>query len=65
MRFLNTAHPFFRPAWRRYIVVGAPFIWAGVEYGFGSPVWAYLCAAIGGVLAWHLIIAWRDDEGAD
>lgn len=63
MRLLDTSHPFFRPAWRRYLIVAAPFLWAGVEASYGSMVWAYLSAAIGGYLAWHLVIQWKDDAG--
>ncbi len=64
MRLIDPSHPFFRPAWRRYVIVALPFIWAGVELSYGSEVWAYLSAAIGGYLAWNLIWA-RKDEDAD
>jgi len=62
LRLFDTTHPFFRAAWRRYAVVAAPFVWAGVEYSYGSQIWAYLCAAIGGFLAWHLIVTWKDRD---
>jgi hypothetical protein len=45
-------------------VVAAPFAWAGVEWSAGNTVWAYLFAAIGGYLAWNLVIAHRP-EGED
>lgn len=60
MRLIDPAHPFFSAAWRRYLVVAVPFVWAGVELSFGNPVWGYLSAAIGGYLAWHLVVNWRD-----
>ncbi len=59
MRLLDPAHPFFRPAWRRYALVGACFAWAGLEWGTDNRIWAYLFAAIGGYLAWHLIVNWK------
>lgn len=62
MRLIDPSHPFFRPAWRRYLIVGAPFVWAAVELAYGSEVWAYLCAAIGGYLAWHLLWSWTDGD---
>jgi hypothetical protein len=62
MRLIDPSHPFLRPAWRRYVIVAAPFIWAGVEISYGSAVWAYLCAGIGGFLAWHLVWAWKDGD---
>ena len=64
MRLIDPSHPFFRPAWRHYLVVAAPFAWAGVEWSAGNTVWAYLFAAIGGYLAWNLLVAHRP-EGED
>ncbi|XOY55183.1 MAG: hypothetical protein ACMUJK_10345 [Rhodobacterales bacterium] len=62
MRLIDPHHPFYRPAWRRYLIVAAPFIWAGVEWNSGNTTWAYLFAAIGGYLAWHLVLNWRPDS---
>lgn len=61
MRMLDPQHPFFRPAWRRYLITAAPFAWAFVEYGNGNPLWAYLFAGIGGYLGWQLILSWKPD----
>lgn len=62
MRLIDPSHPFLRPAWRRYLIVAAPFAWAMVEFSYGSEIWAYLCAAIGGFLGWHLIWAWTGED---
>ncbi|MEM8851449.1 MAG: hypothetical protein AAGE03_15635 [Pseudomonadota bacterium] len=62
MRLIDTDHPFFRPAWRRYGIVAVCFAWAGVEWRFDNEIWAYLFAAIGGYLAWHLILTWRGSD---
>lgn len=62
MRLLDPYHPFFRPAWRRYLMVAVTFAWAGVEWSFDNTVWAYLFAGIGGFLAWNLILTWKDPE---
>ena len=64
MQLLDPKHPFFRVAWRRYLTVAAPFVWAFVEYANGNALWAYLFAAIGGFLGWHLIVRWSP-EGKD
>lgn len=65
MRLIDPAHPLFQVAWRRYLIVAVPFAWACVEWSAGNTVWAYLFAAIGGYLAWHLVLTWppRDGEG--
>jgi hypothetical protein len=60
MRLIDPSHPFFRPAWRRYLLVAAPFAWAGVEQSQGNTIWAFIFAAIGGYLAWHLVLTWRE-----
>lgn len=68
MRLIDPSHPFYRPAWRRYVLTLAPFAWAPVEWSGGNTFWAYLFAAIGGFLAWHLIITWQppeDDTGSE
>ena len=62
LRLLDTSHPFFRPAWRRYVIVAAPFLWAGIEFNYDNTIWAYLFAAIGGFLAWHLVLTWKDTD---
>ncbi|MFN7002094.1 MAG: hypothetical protein ACK4NW_01540 [Roseinatronobacter sp.] len=63
MRLIDPAHPFYRVAWRRYLLVALPFTWAGVEWTIGSMIFAFLSAAIGGYLAWHLVLNWREDGG--
>lgn len=60
MRLIDPSHPFFKPVWRRYLIVAAPFAWAGVEWSQGNAIWAYLFAAIGGYLAWNLLLIWRN-----
>jgi hypothetical protein len=62
MRILDPSHPFYRPAWRRWLIVAAAFGWAFLEYGQGNAIWAYLFAAIGGWLAWNLILRWTPDD---
>ncbi|MBQ2262498.1 MAG: hypothetical protein II336_14150 [Loktanella sp.] len=61
MRLIDPSHPFFRPAWRRYLVVAAPLIWAGVEWSLGNILWGSIFAAISAYLAWHLVVNWRQD----
>lgn len=62
MKLLDPGHPFFRPKWRRVALVAVSFGWAGVEATLGNSGWAILFAAIGGYLAWMLLITYRDDE---
>ena len=65
MRLLDTSHPFFRPAWRRYLIVALCFGWATFEMRNGNDIWAYLFAGIGGFLAYQLIFAFPKDPPSD
>jgi len=56
MQLIDPNHPFFRATWRRYAVVAAPSLWAGLEASGGNYGWAILFAAAGGYLAWQLLL---------
>jgi hypothetical protein len=65
MRFLDPAHPFFRPVWVRVVVVGVALLWAVVELIFGSPGWAMLFAAAGLYALWVFVNHARDPGAPD
>lgn len=54
-KFLDPAHPFFRPVWVRVVVVGLALGWGVVELIFGSPGWAMLFAAVGLYALWVFV----------
>ncbi|GAB4389824.1 hypothetical protein [Albidovulum sp.] len=47
MALIDPGHPFFRPLWRRVLVVGLALGWALVEAATGSPGWAVMFGAAG------------------
>lgn len=47
MRYLEIRHPFFLPLWRRAAVTGVLFVWTGVEFFIGSPLFGVLTGALG------------------
>lgn len=53
-------HPFFRPLWRRLLVVGVAFGWAAFELITGSPGWAIMFGAMGVYAAWQFFAVWQD-----
>ncbi|MEJ6387941.1 hypothetical protein [Gymnodinialimonas ulvae] len=57
MKLIDPTHPFYKPAWRRYLIVIVCFAWATFEMSQGNSIWAYLFAGVGGFLAYHLIFA--------
>lgn len=38
----NVDHPFFRPAWRRAVVVLICLVWAIVEFATATPFWGMI-----------------------
>lgn len=56
---------FFRPLWRRIVLVGFTLAWAGFELFLGNPGWAFLFAAIAAYLAWAFFLAFDKRPGAE
>ena len=56
LKLLDPNHPFFKPAWRRWLTAGVPLVWALVELGTGSTGWAALFGAFGAYAFWTLIV---------
>ena len=67
MRLFELQHPFFRPIWRRYLVVAVCLGWAVFEFVTGSPLWAIIFGALGVTAIWQLFLApWPDqNDSAD
>ncbi|MCU0830642.1 MAG: DUF3329 domain-containing protein [Rhizobiaceae bacterium] len=59
-KFLDADHPFFKPVWRRWVVLAACFGWAGVELYNGAHVWAALFGGAGAYAAWELFLKPRN-----
>ena len=55
-------HPFYRPLWRRVVIVLVTAVWAVVEYLNDAPVWSLLFAAISGWCAWFLLMVYKDGD---
>jgi hypothetical protein len=60
MKFIDPAHPMYRPLWVRLLIVGFSFGWALVELANGAAVWASLFAGIGAYAGWVLLVRWKD-----
>ena len=53
---------FFRPLWRRIVLVAMCFTWAGLEYSWGNQGWALVFIGIGSYLTHQLFIAFAPPE---
>ncbi|WP_226782994.1 DUF4175 domain-containing protein [Oceaniglobus trochenteri] len=57
----NFDHPFYRPLWRRIVIVGVCFGWALFELWQGAPFWAVIFAGLGALCAYHFFLVPRND----
>lgn len=62
MKLIDTNHPFFRPAWRRWATFLVPAVWAVFEAVSGEPFWAILFGALAAYAGWVLIVTWKEPE---
>ncbi|MEL7026618.1 MAG: DUF3329 domain-containing protein [Pseudomonadota bacterium] len=60
MKGFEVRIPFFRPLWRRFLLVGIVVAWIGVEILHGAWIWAALFAAIAAYLAWSFFVTFED-----
>ncbi|MDR6757615.1 hypothetical protein J2Y48_002912 [Mycoplana sp. BE70] len=42
MKFIDPAHPFYRPLWVRLLLVGLCAAWTAVEYYNGEQTWGLI-----------------------
>ena len=60
--------PFFKPLWRRVVVVALCLIWAVFEVRNGAPFWGLVFAAAGLWCAYQFFFIWNpkdDDAGRE
>ncbi len=65
MKFLDNRHPFFRPLWRRVIVVAVGLGWGLFEFVSGAPFWGILFTAAGVYAAWSLLYTFTPGTPGD
>lgn len=49
-------NPWFRPLWRRLLIVGLVLGWGIFELVTGAPFWAVVFLGIGALAAWGLLL---------
>ena len=62
-KFIDPAHPFYKPLWRRIVIVAVCASWFVMEaVVLKEPLWALLSGAMGAYAAWVLLWTWRGED---
>jgi hypothetical protein len=65
MKLIETAHPFYRKAWRRWLIVGICMAWTAFEIGMNDPMWIMIAGALTAYAFWVLVWTFPKAPGDD
>lgn len=57
----DTRHPFYRPLWRRVLIVAVCLVWGAVEFWYEAPFWGTIALGLGAYAAWTFLYAYDPD----
>ena len=57
--YSDSNHPFFKPLWRRVLIVGSCLVWSGFEWWNGEQLWGAITLAIAAYGIFALFINYR------
>jgi hypothetical protein len=59
MKIIDREHPFYRPLWRRIVLVGGLAGWSAFEvFVTKEPMWMSVALGLLAVSAWVFLITW-------
>jgi hypothetical protein len=64
MKIIDTAHPFYRPLWRRLLLVGICAAWTGVEFYNNEQTWGTIFLVVTAYAFANLILFFRPADPA-
>lgn len=64
IKFIDPDHPFYKPLWRRILIVAICFFWTGIEFWFGETTWGMIFLAVAAYVACVLLIFFKPKEVA-
>lgn len=65
-RVADRGHPFYRPLWRRILLVALTGLWAGFEVLAGrEPMWMVVACGLCAYSVWIFLITWRESKPDD
>jgi hypothetical protein len=51
-------NPFYRPLWRRVLIVATTVIWFALEFWRGDGIWTPIAAALCGFSVWAFLVTY-------
>ena len=64
-KLFDLDHPFFRPLWRRLIIIAVCLGWGVFEFVMGHPFWGTLFAGLGLYCIWGFLFDHRPRTESD
>ncbi|MCC6206466.1 MAG: DUF3329 domain-containing protein [Hyphomicrobiales bacterium] len=55
----DNEHPFFRPLWRRILLVAVCVGWSIFEFSMDAPTWGYIALAFAAYGAWQFLLNYK------
>jgi uncharacterized membrane protein len=63
MKLTDSGHPFYKPLWRRLLIVAIVALWAAYEtLVSGESLWITLSTGMLVYAVWVFLIGWKRDE---
>lgn len=58
-KFIDPDHPFYRPLWRRLLIVGSCALWTAIEFWNGATTWGMIFLAVTAYTSATLIVFFK------
>ncbi|MFD1328891.1 hypothetical protein [Mycoplana ramosa] len=65
MKFIDPAHPFYRPLWVRLLLVGLCAGWTAVEYHNGQQMWGLIFLVMTAYAFAQLLLFYKPADPAE
>jgi hypothetical protein len=63
MKLIDAGHPFYKPLWRRLLIVAIVAMWAAYEFLVSKEMlWMSLSAGMLAYAVWVFLIGWKSGE---
>lgn len=57
------SHPFYKPLWRRLVIITVTALWFGYELAYsGQPLWIVLAGGMLAYALWVFLISWPRND---